>query len=166
MCQPILPHTLPSCTPHFEGHGLTQAMARHHADGLAWRQWALRADLCPPLQHAPGLTGLPAVARRHLQHDPPLSCGSCQVPMPTRENSLKVYPRPNVPTRLSLSSPLSCVLSATCRAHTTAMHFCVVVCGVDGLFSASAYKPLEGKKRAPRYLFFVSSMASCILLCS
>lgn len=36
-CQTILPHTLPSCTPHFEGHGLTQAIARHHADGLAWR---------------------------------------------------------------------------------------------------------------------------------
>lgn len=121
----------------------------------------------PLLQHTPRPTGLPTVPCKHLlhAHPPPQPRALAHIKSQCQQQKIvkRFIPRPNVPTKPSLSPPLSCGFSATCLAHTTALYFGVVVCGVDGLFSASAHKPLEGREHTTYYLFFVFSMAPGIL---
>lgn len=130
------------------------------------------ADGCPPY-FTPSTSPTHSKTDR-LTHCPLQTPSACPPPQPRALAHIKslcqqqkivkrFIPRPNVPMKPSLSPPLSCGFSATCLAHTTALYFGVVVCGVDGLFSASAHKPLEGREHTTYYLFFVSSMAPGIL---
>ena len=77
---------------------------------------------------------------------PPPCLGSHQVPcFKSRKLVQRSISRSTVPMKPS-PALLSGMFSATCLAHTTARHFCVIVYDAVGLFSTAAHKPLEGRE--------------------
>lgn len=161
--QPILPHTLVSCTPHFEGCGPTQC------------KWLGLAFVVSPMVICAHLSITQSTSPTHSSTwwAYPLSAANTfctppsepwlTVPMSTTENCLKAHPKTQCPYKAfsELSSQV-CVFSHLPGPQHT--YFWVAVCGVDGLFSTAAHSLLRAENML--YIFFVSSMAPGIVSCT
>lgn len=83
----------------------------------------------------------------------------------TAEHQLKGLSQDSMSPEAASRSPLRCVFSLTCLAHSTARYFCVLVYNVVRLFFTAAYRSLEG--RDCYILTFLGILhGTCLVLCT